>query len=169
VVDQSSSNAWFAVVGALGAVLLTGTIGLATAALNHRWNEQARARATGEQDTRTIRKQRRQACHHYLVATNLFYQTIDQVYRKAQRGEEFDHREQTRAAVTSLQDKYVYLTISTGADVRELARAYNRVLYALEDAARAADDDAWPELQSKAHRAREQLRAAMRSELGVVD
>jgi hypothetical protein len=85
------------------------------------------------------------------------------------RGEEFDSREHTRAAVTALQDGYVEVTISAGAAVRESARAYNRVLYELEDAARVGDREKWGVLEPKTHDARNEVRAAMRSELGVVD
>jgi hypothetical protein len=138
--DAGSASGWFALVGALGGVALTGAVGLRTATLTHRWNEQARSRAVQEEDARAMRNQRREACHHYLVATNAFYQAVDQVYRMALRGEQFDPREHTRTAITALQDAYVYLTISTGAAVRQLARAYNMVLYELERAARAAQE-----------------------------
>jgi hypothetical protein len=167
--DATSTNEWFLLAGTLGGVALTGTIGLVTAALNHRWNEQARSRAVNEVDTRAIRDQRREACHNYLVCTNQFYQVIDQVYRKALRGEEFDTREHAREAITALQDAYVYLTISARAAVRRLARAYNMVLYDLEEAARAANEDCWANLEPQTHRARDQLRAAMRGELGIAD
>ena len=42
-----------------------------------------------------------------------------------------------RPAITALQDAYVYLTISCGADVRTLARSYNHALY---DVHRAAEE-----------------------------
>ena len=56
-----------------------------------------------------------------------------------------------RAAITALQDTYVYLTISSGADVRKLARDYNMVLYELEKAAQRADHDKWSELERETH------------------
>ncbi|MFI5897557.1 hypothetical protein ACIA5D_46470 [Actinoplanes sp. NPDC051513] len=167
--DAGSAGAWFALAGALGGVALTGAVGLGTAALTHRWNEQARSRAAHEEEARAMRNQRREACHHYLVATNSFYQAVDQMYRKALRREQFDPREHTRTAITALQDAYVYLTISTGAAVRQLARTYNMVLYDLEIAARAAEEATWSQLEPKTHLARDELRAAMRAELGIVD
>ena len=39
---MTNASAWFALVGVLGGVTVTGVMGLATAALNHRWGEQAR-------------------------------------------------------------------------------------------------------------------------------
>ena len=116
-----------------------------------------------------MRDQKREACHNYLVATNSFYQAVDQVYRRTGRNEQFDQREHARAAITGLQDTYVYLTISAGADVRKLARDYNVALYELEKAAQRADHDGWPELERETHRVRRKLRDAMRTELGVQD
>jgi hypothetical protein len=163
------SSAWIALVGALGGVAVTGGLSLATAILTHRWNEQARVRAGHEQDAQTMRNQKREAFYDYLTATNSFYQAVDQVYLRTGRNEQFDQREHARAAITALQDKYVYLTISAGADVRKLARDYNVALYALEKAAQGADHDLWPDLEIETHRARRQLREAMRIELGIQD
>lgn len=148
---------------------MTGSLSLATAALTHRWSEQARVRADRERETQDMRNQKREACHNYLVATNSFYQAVDQVYLRTSRNEQFDQREHTRAAITALQDTYVYLTISAGTDVRKLARDYNVALYELEKAAQRADHDTWPELEHETHRVRRQLREAMRAELGVQD
>jgi hypothetical protein len=103
----------------LGGVALTGGLSLATAALNHRWGEQSRVRAAREQETRATRDQAREACHNYLVATNSFYQAVDQVYLRTSRAEQFDQHEHVKAAITALQDAYVYLTISSGAEVRK--------------------------------------------------
>jgi hypothetical protein len=76
----------------LGGVAVTGGLSLATAALTHRWGEQSRVRADREQETREMRDQKREACHNYLVATNSFYQAVDQVYRRTGRNEQFDQR-----------------------------------------------------------------------------
>jgi hypothetical protein len=163
------NSAWFALIGALGGVLLTGTMSLITAVLNQRWGETARRRTTAEADTRTRHEQLRAVCHDYLVAANAFFQALDQVSLKASRGEQFDPAEHTRAADQALQDAYVYLTISAGARIRELARAYNQSQYDLEPVARAGDRAAW-ERQSQLVRGRRyEVRAAMRTALGVTD
>jgi hypothetical protein len=148
---------------------LTGTLSLATAALNHRWTEQARLRADREKEAQTIRDQRREAYHNYLVATNSFYQTIDQVYLKTIRNEQFDQHEHVRSAITAMQDAYVYLTISAGSDVRQRAREYNVSLYDLQKGARGGDSNSWPDLEHESHEARKRLREAMRVELGIHD
>lgn len=166
---MADSSAWFVLAGALGGVALTGAIGLSTAALTQRWNERTRVQADREQEARIIRDQRREACHSYLVATNSFYQAVDQVYLKTSRDEEFDQREHARAAITALQDAYVDLTLSSGAEVRQRARTYNLALYELEKAAQRADQDAWHDLERETHRARSHLGEAMRAELGVLD
>jgi hypothetical protein len=166
---MTNASAWFALAGALGGVVLTGAIGLVTAGLNHKWGEQARIETDREQQIRTIRDQRREACHKYLVATNSYWQTVEQLYFKTCRGENFDANEHMRAAITALQDAYVYLTISCGASVRDLARSYNKALYAVHGAARDANENKWKAQEPETRRARADLREAMRAELGVQD
>lgn len=148
---------------------MTGALSLATVAFTHRWNEQARLQADREREVRTIREQRREACHNYLVATNSFYQAVDQVYLKTDRKEQFDQHEHVRIAITALQDAYVYLTISAGSDVRQYAREYNVSLYNLQRAAQRADSSSWRDLEHETHEARKRLREAMRAELGIRD
>jgi hypothetical protein len=166
---MADTSAWFALGGVLGGVMLTGLVSLATAGLSHRWAEKTRVDVERGEEFRTFRDQRRQACHSYLVATNSFYQAIDQAYLKACRGAEVDVDEHVRESLTALQDAYVYLTISCGARVRDLARSYNMALYELRNAAQAADRTAWAVDEPETHNVRDQLRDAMRSELGVRD
>jgi hypothetical protein len=116
-----------------------------------------------------MRDQAREACHNYLVATNSFYQAVDQVYLRASRAEKFDQHEYVRAAIIALQDAYVYLTISAGAEVRKIAREYNKSLYELRGVAQRADTDEWRRVERETHDKRRILREAMRIELGVQD
>lgn len=162
---MGDTSAWFA----LGGVAIAGVIGFVTAGLTHRWGERTRIAADREQEIRTIRDQRRVACHNYLVATNSFHQAVDQLYLKVGRGEEVDPDEHVRTAITALQDAYVYLTISCGADVRKLARSYNMALYKQRHTAQETDADAWSKQMSVTHDLRRRLRAEMRAELGVQD
>ena len=115
------------------------------------------------------RDQRREACHNYVVATNSFFQVVDEAHVKAGHQEQFDLHEQVRAAITALQDAYVYLTISAGADVRQRAREYNITLYELRKAPQGHDDTSWLDKERETHEARKRLREAMRAELGVRD
>ena len=151
---MADTSAWITLAAALGGVALTGALSLATAALTHRWNEQGRLQADREQEVRTIREQRREAYHNYLVTTNSFYQALDQVFLKTGRNEQFDQHEHVRTAITALQDAYVYLTISAGADVRQRAREYNVSLYDLQRAAQRADSDSWRDLEHETHETR---------------
>ncbi len=166
---MTNANAWFALGGVLGGVMVTGVIGLATAALNHRWGEQSRVSTHREQEGRAIREQRRQACHDYLVATNAFWQAADQLNMNASRGEQVDRSEYLRVANNSLQDTYVYLTISCGAEVSELADSYQGKLYELASEAQDVIRDEWGKLSGMTHQPRKALREAMRKELGVRD
>lgn len=162
-------NAWFALGGALGGVALTGLIGLLTASLTHRWSERDRVTTQREQDSRTIRDQRREVSHNYLVATNSFYQAIDQLHLLISRGDNVEPREYLRSAIMALQDAYAYLTITCGAQVRDLAHQYNVELYALSRAAQRPDANGWAEHGDESYKARRRLRAAIRAELGVPD
>jgi hypothetical protein len=130
-VPMANASAWFALGGVLGGVTITGALGLVTAMLNHRWGERTRISAYREQEGSAIRAQRREACHNYLVATNAFWQAVDQLNLAASRSEQFDRSEYLRAANNTLQDTYVYLTISCGARIRELADSYQGKLYEL--------------------------------------
>jgi hypothetical protein len=79
---MSDTSAWFALGGALGGVALTGLVGLVTAALTHRWGEVSRLATDHAREVRTVRGQRREACHNYLVAINSYYQMVDQLHLK---------------------------------------------------------------------------------------
>ncbi|WP_432971581.1 hypothetical protein [Dactylosporangium sp. CA-233914] len=162
--DGGSNAAVLALVGALGGVLVTGAMSLITAALNQRWSERARVQASDESRVRARRDELRAACHAYLVAANRFYQALEE----ARRGEPADATERTRPAVTAMQDAYLYLTISAGARVRKLAQAYNTSQYELE-AVGFDDRAAWDERVRIVNQRREELRAAMRADLGVED
>ncbi|MGA8875375.1 MAG: hypothetical protein WB555_07565 [Candidatus Korobacteraceae bacterium] len=166
---MTNASAWFALAGALGGVALAGVMGLVTAVLTHRWTEQARVDAYRKEQMRAIRDQRREVAHNFLVATNLFWQALDQLHQKACRGEEIDSFEHLRAANTALRDAYVDLTITCGARVRNIADVYHRKLYDLRPAAQAADNDNWSDLNEKRRQARRDLREAMRVELDVLD
>jgi hypothetical protein len=168
-VNVADTSAWFALAGALGGVTLTGALGLVTAGLNHKWGEQTRVKVYREQQIQAIADQRRQVCHNYLVATNTYWLTTEQLYYKALRREEFDQTEHMKPAITALQDTYAYLTISCGTEVRNLAHSYNDALYAAHNAAEEADQTKWDELYPKTLRARAILRDAIRAELGVKD
>jgi hypothetical protein len=166
---MANASAWFALAGVLGGVTITGVLGLVTAALNHRWGEQTRIRSYREQEGSAIRDQRREACHNYLVATNAFWQAIDQLNLTASRGEQVDRSEYLRAANNTLQDTYIYLTISCGAKVRAVADSYQGNLYELAGQAQDVTRDQWEGLSIKTHQPRQELREAMRKELGIQD
>jgi hypothetical protein len=168
-VRMADTSGWFALAGALSGVTVTGVIALVTAGLNHKWGEQARIETYHEQQSASMTDRRRQVCHDYLVAANSYWLTVEQLYHKVCGGDEFDRIEYMRIAITALQDAYVYLTISCGTKVRNLAHSYNQALYAVHGAAEKADKDKWVELYPKTSRAREELREAIRAELGVKD
>ena len=165
---MTDSSAWSALAGALGGILLTGGFTLATTVLNHRWSAKADERVRREQETRDATERLRGVFHDYLVATNAYYHAIHQMHELGKsRGDDFDVW--ARKEYQALQEEYQYLTISAGNEVRRLARAYDMVLYALRDAAVAFDEDAWEKYRLETHKSREEVRVAMRAELGVYD
>jgi hypothetical protein len=74
----ADTSAWITLAAALGGVALTGALSLATAALTHKWNEQARLQADREQEVRTIREQRREA---YIITSSLRIHSIKHLIR----------------------------------------------------------------------------------------
>lgn len=162
---MANSSAWFALVGALGGIVLTGGFTLITAILNHRWT----SKAERAQEIRSLKDGLRGVFHDYLIATNAYFHAIDRMHIKALRDEEFDPLEDPREEYKALQEQYQYLTISAGNEVRWLARAYDMVLYGLADAVRDSDEEKWLSLRTETHKARDRVRVAMRAELGVSD
>jgi hypothetical protein len=65
------------------------------------------------------------------------------MYLKAIDGKPFDPWEDVREQLSAMQDQYVFLSISAGAELRKRAKTYNTTLYGLADAARAKDETAW--------------------------
>lgn len=166
--NMTNSSAWFALVGALGGILLTGEFTLANAILSHRWSELASERSLRRQEAREAADRLRGVFHDYLVATNAYYHAVHQMHELGQsRDADFDTW--VRKEYQVLQEEYQYLTISAGAEVRRLARAYDMVLYALRDAAVDFDEEAWSKFRDETHKAREKVRVAMRAELGIYD
>ena len=166
---MTDASAWFALGGALGGVALTGAFSLAVSGLTHRWGERARVEANLEAEATSRREQLREACHGYLTAATIFYHAVHYMYLKAIDDKPFDPWEDVREQLTAMQDQYVFLTISSAAEVRTRASAYNKTLYGLADAARAKDEAAWSQLDAESYQARDELRAAMRSALGIDD
>jgi hypothetical protein len=160
---MANSSAWFALVGALGGITLTGGFTLMTAVLSHKWA----AQADYAQELRSAKDRLRDIFHDYLIATNAYFHAVDRMHIKALRDEEFDPWEDVREEYKALQEQYQYLTISAGDEVRNLARAYDMVLYGLADAVRGSDEERWSVLRSETHKARDRVRVAMRAELGV--
>lgn len=70
---------------------------------------------------------------------------------------------------TVMQNAYVDLTITCGAQVRRFADHYHTKLYELRPVAQAAEKDNWSSLNKVQRQARKDLRDAMRAELGVLD
>jgi hypothetical protein len=164
----ADTSAWFALAGAVGGIVLTGGFSLTTAVLTHRWSERAGERSGGAQERRETADRLRGVFHDYLVATNAYYHAVHQMHELGRsRSNDFDTW--VRKEYQALQEEYQYLTISAGSTVRQLAREYDMVLYALRDAVADFEDDKWAESQAETHKSRERVRVAMRAELGVCD
>jgi hypothetical protein len=64
------SQAWIGVVGALGGVVVTGVIGLVTAGVNHRWQEETRRRERLDRLGESRATLRRDSYTRFLVAAD---------------------------------------------------------------------------------------------------
>src|SRR5690242_11239486 len=73
-----TASAWFALGGALGGVLITGTIALVTSVLNHRWQQASADRALDWEHAKQIRQERREMYAAYWIAWNALMQVLEE-------------------------------------------------------------------------------------------
>jgi hypothetical protein len=66
----ASADAWVGVIGAVGGVTVTGTLALATAWLNHRWEREEHGAEHVREQSAAQGQLRREAYSRYLVAMN---------------------------------------------------------------------------------------------------
>jgi hypothetical protein len=90
---SASTTAWFTLGGALGGVLITSVVGLATAMLNQRW-QRRHARQDAEQKHHAQLRQERRECYvDYWAAWNRYHHRLRTLRREvaapAPLGEEF--------------------------------------------------------------------------------
>lgn len=69
---SATTVAWFTLAGALGGVLITGMISLATFTLNHRWQAQGAERQRLQDHNTLVRRERRDSYAAYWLAWNQF-------------------------------------------------------------------------------------------------
>lgn len=69
---SATTVAWFTLAGALGGVLITGVISLATFTLNHRWQAQGAERQRLQDHNTLVRQERRDSYAAYWLAWNQF-------------------------------------------------------------------------------------------------
>ncbi|MFI0445366.1 hypothetical protein [Actinomadura sp. 6N118] len=70
--SASTTTAWFTLAGALGGVLITGCIALASAVLSHRWQVTNSRQQLLQEHHQQLRQERREAFVHYWAAWNRF-------------------------------------------------------------------------------------------------
>ena len=69
---SATTVAWFTLAGALGGVLITGVVSLATLSLNHRWQAQGAERRRLQDHNTLVRQERRDSYAAYWLAWNQF-------------------------------------------------------------------------------------------------
>jgi hypothetical protein len=79
----SSTSAWFALGGALGGVLLTSAVGLATVVLNHRWQTGAADQQLLSDHVGRLRQERRETYRDYWSAWNRLTHQLREIARQA--------------------------------------------------------------------------------------
>lgn len=165
---MATSDGWFVLAGTVAGVVLSSGTTLTTSVLHRRWTVQDAERARQSTTEQVISNRCRQAAHDYLVAANGYYRVLDEAHDRSKAGETVNSRHLARDAFTALQDAYIYLTISTGTEVRTLAHELNMALYALHDVMQSTPD-AWDAADQNVYGVRNALRKAIRTELGTPD
>jgi hypothetical protein len=69
---SATTVAWFTLAGALGGVLITGVVSLATLTLNHRWQARGADRQRLQDHNTLVRQERRDSYAAYWLAWNQF-------------------------------------------------------------------------------------------------
>jgi hypothetical protein len=126
--SSGTTTAYFALIGALGGVLLT-TIG----SLVRTWLDFRSQRRLKELDLRgseqTARRQeKRDAYVEFLRATDGAYQLAADLLTKAREGKLLSFRDESRNVVSDLMQSELTVALVTGSTVRVAARGYVRVL-----------------------------------------
>ena len=103
---SGTTAAWFTLVGALGGVFLTGTIGLVTAVLNHRWQAQATGQQSLDEFQKQLRQERRETYAAYWSAWNLLIHDLQELQAaEAADVHPASDKAQQEAGTMSLRDK----------------------------------------------------------------
>jgi hypothetical protein len=127
-----TASAWFALVGALGGVLLAGLGGLSVAALNNRHARRLVELEHARQLRQLHTQERRQAYTDFLVSTNDVYQLAADLLTKARRkGTPLDFRKETGDAVKALMRSELALALVASGGVRTAAKEYAESLRGL--------------------------------------
>ncbi|MEV4296029.1 hypothetical protein [Microbispora rosea] len=90
----------FALIGALGGVAISGTIGIVTAVLTHRWQTQATDRNLLREHTKQLRQERREIYAQYWAAWNALMRTLDNLHEDPTNSE-------IRARVTTAESRWL--------------------------------------------------------------
>jgi hypothetical protein len=103
--SASTTTAWFALVGALGGVLLTGAVSIATVILNQRSQMRASREALARDRAMELREDRRKAYADYWLATQRFAALIVDLSTatKAENSEEAGEPERSAARQANAQ------------------------------------------------------------------
>jgi hypothetical protein len=126
--SSGTTTAYFALIGALGGVLLT-TIG----SLVRTWLDFRSQRRLKELDLRgseqiARRQEKRDAYVEFLRATDGAYQLAADLLTKAREGKLLSFRDESRKVVSDLMQSELTVALVTGSTVRVAARDYVRVL-----------------------------------------
>ena len=168
-------QAWVALVGALGGVLLGGVMSLSTATFTHRWQLSERQDERSER----MRNKREESSVAFLLAADRFLSEVDVAFAVgaaanddgAGSKSELVSRssEDLVSAIKQRQETYIRVTVTNGDAVRRLALEYLKNLQEIQAAVSEADHTRYSNAMDAGTAVRERLRDAIRRELGVED
>ncbi|MFG2041250.1 hypothetical protein [Dactylosporangium sp. NPDC048998] len=139
---------WWTVVGTLGGVLVTAAVGLVTAMLTHRWQQERLRLEERFVSERELRATRREVYARYLVTAQRLFDTANALYRQraAAPADVADVvatlPAELRGPVADNEAARVEVMLLATGPVRAALEAYDRALW-----------DLWPRMASGTDRA----------------
>ncbi|MEV6812440.1 hypothetical protein [Micromonospora sp. NPDC051296] len=140
-------ESWWTVVGTLGGIALTATVGLVTALPTHRWQQERLRLEQRFVADRELRATRRETYARYLVSAQRLFDAANTLFRQ-HRTQPLDTAElaanppeELRSAIASNEASRVEVMLLADGALRETLAVYDRALW-----------DLWPAMASGADR-----------------
>jgi hypothetical protein len=122
---NNASSAWFALIGALGGVLLTSIAAICTAVLNHKWQAEGKEEDFAREQRKLLRQERREVYGRYLSAENRLYILASLLYKGQLSQKQIDD---TNTAIISHDTAYGESLLLAGDKLRPVIANHYRFI-----------------------------------------